>query len=45
VSQATADPTTPFIEETGADVRLHSAETLLIAGIRLTVDGAWVEVA
>ena len=36
---------TPFIEETGADIHLHSAEALLIAGIRLAVDGAWVEVA
>jgi len=36
---------TPFIEETGADIRLHSVEALLIAGIRLAVDGAWVEVA
>ena len=36
---------TPFIEETGVDVRLHSVEALRMAGIRLAVDGAWVEVA
>jgi hypothetical protein len=35
----------PFIEETGVDVRLHSVEALRMAGIRLAVDGAWVEVA
>ena len=36
---------TPFIEEAGVDVRLHSVDALLLAGIRLAVDGAWVEVA
>jgi hypothetical protein len=36
---------TPFIEETGAEVRLHSLEALLLAGVRLAVDGAWIEVA
>jgi hypothetical protein len=36
---------TPFIEETGADVHLHSVEALLLAGIRLSVDGTWMEMA
>ncbi len=36
---------TPFIEETGVEVRLHSVEELLLAGIRLAVDGTWIEVA
>ncbi len=36
---------TRFIEETGATVRLHPAAALRHAGLRLSVDGAWVEVA
>jgi hypothetical protein len=35
---------TPFIEESGAPVRLHSAEALRVAGVRLAVDGAWIDV-
>jgi hypothetical protein len=34
----------PFIEETGAEVRLHPAEALRGAGLRLAVDGDWIEV-
>jgi hypothetical protein len=34
---------TRFIEETGAEVRLHPAAALRLAGLRLSVDGTWVE--
>jgi hypothetical protein len=33
-----------FIEETGAEVRLHPVEALRGAGLRLAVDGDWIEV-
>ncbi|HEY2705910.1 MAG TPA: hypothetical protein VGL20_19690 [Candidatus Dormibacteraeota bacterium] len=36
---------TRFIEETGAAVGLHPAAALRHAGLRLSVDGVWVEVA
>ncbi|HEY0411253.1 MAG TPA: hypothetical protein VGE42_13410 [Candidatus Dormibacteraeota bacterium] len=34
---------TRFIEETGAEVRLHPAAALRLAGLRLSVDGTRVE--